>query len=261
MNAPDNRVVFLTNVRLSYPALALPQEMKRDSGEVDKVYGASFLLDKEDPQFTKFLGRCEEVLREAWKENAPMAIQMIWADRKSRCFSSGEEHVNSKTMTVKEGYAGKYVISASSGDRQPQAVDGTGQIIDPANSMAVTAAFRKMYGGCRVNVALRPWAQMPSARNKNTKGIRCDLVAVQFLRDDTAFGEAAPDVSGLFGVVEQPAQVPTMGGFGQAPQGQPAIAPPPSFAPMPQAQPAPAAPTFGTPVPGLPTMPAFPGAR
>ena len=54
-----------------------------------------------------------------------------------------------------------------------------------------------MYGGCRVNAAVKPWLQ----DNKHGRGIRCDLIAVQFAADDTPFGEGAVDASNLFGAV------------------------------------------------------------
>ena len=54
-----------------------------------------------------------------------------------------------------------------------------------------------MYGGCRVNAAIKPWLQ----ENKYGRGVRCDLVAIQFANDDKPFGEAATDASGLFGAV------------------------------------------------------------
>jgi hypothetical protein len=54
-----------------------------------------------------------------------------------------------------------------------------------------------MYGGCRVNAAVKPWLQ----DNKHGRAIRCDLVAVQFAGDDKPFGEGAVDASNLFGAV------------------------------------------------------------
>jgi hypothetical protein len=63
--------------------------------------------------------------------------------------------------------------------------------------MAYQQLARKMYGGCRVNAAVKPWPQ----DNKHGRGIRCDLIAVQFAGDDTAFGEGAVDASNLFGAV------------------------------------------------------------
>jgi hypothetical protein len=72
-----------------------------------------------------------------------------------------------------------------------------GQAIDPTNSMAYQQLARKMYGGCRVNAAVKPWLQ----DNKHGRGIRCDLIAVQFAADDKPFGEGAVDASNLFGAV------------------------------------------------------------
>jgi hypothetical protein len=54
-----------------------------------------------------------------------------------------------------------------------------------------------MYGGCRINAAVKPWLQ----DNKHGRGIRCDLIAVQFAGDDKAFGEGAVDASSMFGQV------------------------------------------------------------
>jgi hypothetical protein len=59
---------------------------------------------------------------------------------------------------------------------------------------------------------VKPWLQV----NKHGNGIRCDLVAVQFAADDTAFGEGAADASSMFGSVgASPAQaMPAPAGFG-----------------------------------------------
>jgi len=69
--------------------------------------------------------------------------------------------------------------------------------VDAGNTMAYQQLARKMYGGCRVNAAVKPWLQ----ENKHGRGIRCDLIAVQFFADDTPFGEGAVDASNLFGAV------------------------------------------------------------
>jgi hypothetical protein len=76
-----------------------------------------------------------------------------------------------------------------------------------------------MYGGCRVNAAIKPWLQV----NKHGNGIRCDLIALQFAGDDTAFGEGAVDASNMFGAVMNGA------GFGAAPAAAPAMPGLPSF--------------------------------
>ena len=76
-------------------------------------------------------------------------------------------------------------------------IQADGSPIDPTNTMAYQQVARKMYGGCRVNAAVKPWLQ----ENKHGRGVRCDLIAVQFAGDDTPFGEGAVDASSLFGAV------------------------------------------------------------
>jgi hypothetical protein len=58
--------------------------------------------------------------------------------------------------------------------------------------------------------------------NKHGRGIRCDLIAVQFAADDVAFGEGATDASGLFGAVAGGA---VAGGAPAAQAGVPGFAP------------------------------------
>jgi hypothetical protein len=58
-------------------------------------------------------------------------------------------------------------------------------------------------------------------------GIRCDLIAIQFFKDDTAFGEGgAPDLTGMFGAV---AAAPAMFGAAPAAPAMPAMPGLPSF--------------------------------
>ena len=131
-------------------------------------------------------------------------------------------------------------ITAGS-ERQPQIIQGDGTPVDPMNTMAVQQLARKLYGGCRVNAAVKPWVQ----KNHHGNGFRFDLVAVQFFKDDAPFGEGVVDASGLFGAVQQAA----------GPSASGAAMPwllSPSFNPNP-APPMPAAPF------GAPTLPSFLG--
>ena len=123
-------------------------------------------------------------------------MNMIQQDRKTRCYGRGEEKISRKTMQPYDGYAGNVYITAGR-DTPPQMIQADGTPVDPANTMAYQALARKMYAGCRVNAAIKPWPQ----DNKVGRGIRCDLVAVQFAADDTSFGEGAVDASNLFGAV------------------------------------------------------------
>ena len=56
---------------------------------------------------------------------------------------------------------------------------------DKDKSTVDSADADKFYGGCWVNLLIRPWVQ----NNQFGKRVNANFVAVQFVRDDEAFGE------------------------------------------------------------------------
>ena len=241
-------VIFLSDVRLSFPNIAEPQrQMNETTGKERVNYNAEFIMPPNHAGFKQFYERYSQMMVAVFAENAATVMQMIQGDKRLRCFGMGDEKIAQKTLKPWNGYPGNVYITAGS-DRQPQMIQDNGQPVDPANTMACMAIARKMYGGCRVNAAIKPWVQ----KNKHGNGIRCDLVAVQFLRDDVPFGEGAVDVTGLFGAVAAPT--------GPSASGAPMPGFMGGFAPAPQMPPAPfAAPTFGAPA--APALPSFLGGR
>ena len=192
-----SEIIFLSNVRLSFPHIAEPQKQVNEQTGKERIsYNCEFIMPKDHAGLQQFMQRYAAMAQEKWLEHTNTVMQMIQADRKLRCFGLGEEKVNKKTFQPYDGYAGHAFITAGR-DTQPQIIQADGQPIDPANSMAYQQMTRKMYGGCRVNAAIKPWLQV----NKHGNGIRCDLIALQFAGDDTAFGEGAVDASNMFGAV------------------------------------------------------------
>ena len=190
-------VIFLSSVRLSFPHLAEPQRQINELTGKERIsYNCEFIMPADHAGFGQFMAKYGAMALEKWKEHANTVMQMIQGDRKTRCYGRGEEKVNKKTFQPYDGYAGNVFITAGR-DSQPQVIQADGQAIDPTNSMAYQQLARKMYGGCRVNAAVKPWLQ----DNKHGRGIRCDLIAVQFAADDKPFGEGAVDASNLFGAV------------------------------------------------------------
>ena len=212
-----SEIIFLSNVRLSFPHLAEPQkQVNEQTGATRISYNAEFIMPQNHAGFQQFMARYGAMALEKWKEHANTVMGMIQNDRKTRCYGVGTEKVNKKTFKPYDGYADAGAVFITAGrDTAPQMIQADGSPVDPANSMAFQQLARKMYGGCRVNAAVKPWIQ----DNKHGRGIRCDLIAVQFAADDTAFGEGAVDASGMFGAV---ANAPA-GMFGAAPQGAPAM--------------------------------------
>ena len=192
-----SQIVYLSNVRISFPHLTEPQrQINEQTGRERISYNADFIMEPSNPGLASFMQQYSALALEKWKEHAGTVMQMILGDRKTRCFGKGEERVNKKTFLPYDGYAGHVFVSAGL-NTPPQIIQPDGSPIDPANTMAYQQLTRKIYGGCRVNVAVKPWVQ----DNKHGCGIRCDLVAVQFLADDKAFGEGVADASGMFAPV------------------------------------------------------------
>lgn len=213
-------LVFLSNVRLSFPHLVEPQrKVSPETGKERVSYSADFIMPGDHAGFKQLMARINDMAVGKWKEHANNVMQMINADRKLRCYGDGNQKVNSKTFQPYDGYAGHVYVTAGR-DTPPQVIQSDGTPVDPTNTMAYQALTRKMYGGCRVNVAIKPWLQ----ENKHGRGIRADLVAIQFAGDDKAFGEGAVDASGMFGAVagaSAPAAAPAFFGAQAAPAAMP----------------------------------------
>ena len=207
-----SEIIYLSNVRLSFPHLAEPQRQVNEATGKERIsYNCEFIMPQDHDGFIQFMQRYGAMALEKWKEHAQTIMGMIQNDRKLRCFGRGEEKINKKTFQPYDGYAGNVFIT-SGRESQPQMIQADGRPVDSINTMAYQQLARKMYGGCRVNAAVKPWLQ----ENKHGRGVRCDLIAVQFAGDDTPFGEGAVDASNLFGVVAGAAPA------GFAPAGMPA---------------------------------------
>ncbi len=196
-----SELIMLSNVRLSFPNLAEPQKQVNESTGKERIsYNCEFIMPQDHPGFAQFMQQYAAMAAEKWKEHAQASMGMIQQDRKKRCYGVGEEKINSRTFKPYDGYPGHVFITCGR-DSQPQMIQADGTPIDPANSMAYQQLARQLYGGCRVNAAIKSWLQ----DNRHGRGVRCDLVAIQFAGDDIPFGEPTIDASGMFGAVAAPA--------------------------------------------------------
>lgn len=257
----SNDVIYLSEVRLSFPNLVAPQVQKNEGGTERISYNCDLISPPDHPGYAMFMKSYSERAAEEWKQNAQQIMQMVHADRKSRCYGSGAEKIDKKTFQPYIGYAGNVYISCSS-KNPPQMILPNGSPANPSDTMAYKALAMKLYGGCYVNAAIRPWFQKPNPQKNYSYGIRCDIVAVQFCKDGEPFGEGRPDVTGMFGQVAGAPAAPGVPGF---------AAPPMPGVPFPGAVATPVgvpAPQFAAPVPpmpaapfGTPTLPNFLGQK
>lgn len=205
-------IIYLSNVRVSFPQLVEPKKTTNEKGEVRTAWSADFILPPDSQQYKQVMQQYMTLASEKWKERAQTIMQMIQADRKSRCYGNGAEKVNKTTLLPYDGYEGNAYVSAIS-NRQPQMIQPNGQPVDASNSMAYQAIARGVYGGCYVNAAIRLWLQ----ENTHGRGVRCDLVAIQFAKDGDAFGGGGADVTGMFGAVAAPSAAPVQATMPAAP--------------------------------------------
>lgn len=205
-------IIYLSNVRVSFPQLVEPKKTTNEKGEVRTAWSADFILPPDSQQYKQVMQQYMTLAADKWKERAQTIMQMIQADRKSRCYGNGAEKVNKTTLLPYDGYEGNAYVSAIS-NRQPQMIQPNGQPVDASNSMAYQAIARGVYGGCYVNAAIRLWLQ----ENTHGRGVRCDLVAIQFSKDGDAFGGGGADVTGMFGAVAAPSAAPVQATMPAAP--------------------------------------------
>jgi len=190
-------IIYLSNVRLSFPHLIEPQrKISPETGKERVSYSADLIMPPDHAGFKQFMAKVNEMALAKWKEHAASVMAMVNSDKRLRCYGDGSQKINQKTFQMYDGYPGQMYVTAGR-DTPPQIIQADGAPIDPANTMAYQALTRAMYGGCRVNVAVKPWLQ----ENKHGRGVRCDLIAVQFAGDDKPFGEGAADASAMFGAV------------------------------------------------------------
>ena len=164
-----SEIIYLSNVRLSFPHLVEPRA-STDNPAAPKKYSADFIMEQSTPGFSQFMQQYAALAGAKWGEHAQNVMQLIQQDSKLRCYGSGAEKVDKKTFQPYKGYAGMVFIAANR-DVTPQMIQGDGKPVDAANTMAYQSLARKMYGGCYVNAVVRPWA-----RTNQNKGLSCDLV-------------------------------------------------------------------------------------
>lgn len=194
-----SQIVFFSNVRNSFPHLVEAQVNRNDPSKATS-YNADLIMEENHPDYIKFLKVYATLAQEKFKDHAQSVMQMIQNDRKSRCYGSGSEKVNTKTFQVYGGYEGKVFVSTKSTNR-PQIMDATGKPIDGSNTMLYRDMASRMYAGCRVNAAVEVWIQMANREKGYGNGVRCNLIAIQFAGDDEPLGKSDADVTSLFGAV------------------------------------------------------------
>lgn len=192
-------MIFLNNVRLAFPRIKEPSE--------DGKYTAAFLMPASHPSYQEFMKKVGELALDKWKDKTSSVMGIINSDGKKRCYAEGNTKISQKTFKVYDGYADNMVINAVN-KHKPVIYDANGNKVDPTG-IQHAQEINKFYSGCHVNVVVKPWLQ----DNTHGVGVRCELMAIQFLKDGDKLGggDNEVEVSGMFAAVPQTA--PTLPPF------------------------------------------------
>lgn len=173
--------IRIDNVRASYPHLDKPWAGKDADGDEGKKktakYGIVGLLPKDTHKQAKDL--VKQAIMDMMAANDTKVATDKWF------LTDGD-----KGEKVEE--EGHFKISARE-SRRPTCRNRDKSILDKDEVAEV------IYGGCYVNMLIRPWYQDGVKVAKGYgKRINAGLVAVQFVRDGEPFGEGAIDDEGVF---------------------------------------------------------------
>lgn len=158
----------LTDVRLSFPALFVPEQYQ---GQGEPSFRAQLLIPADSPLRKQV---DEEIMRIAvatWGAKAASILKANEGIPQKHCFIDGAKRAY-------DGYEGMWALSATRPGKKgpPLRYDRQKNLIDKDNGT--------IYAGCYVNASVSFWAQ----KNNYGNCVRCELLGVQFARDGDSFG-------------------------------------------------------------------------
>ena len=181
-----SKKIVLRNVRLSYEHIFNPS--KFDETQERAKYSATLIIPKNHPD----LPALKKALTEAGAEKFPTAFTGgAWPRGYSCALKDADNDTDREGTPLCEKnpeYTGCYVLRADSTSRP---------IVLDRRKAAVTEEDGLIYSGCYINVSM---SAAGFEFGKMTKGVKCYLNGVQFVKDDERFGgDASSDFDSLDG--------------------------------------------------------------
>ena len=156
--------ILVKNVRLSFPNIFQRSVFQGEEGK----FQATFLIPKGDPQIKKLV----DIIK------GKIANEKIKVPVANICLKDGDS-------SDYDGYEDHFALKASSQYR-PTVIN--------QHKIPVAEEDGIVYAGCWVNGIVDFWVQ----NNKWGKRVNCNLHGVQFVKDDSAFGNVRVDVTEEF---------------------------------------------------------------
>jgi len=158
--------IFLKNVRLAFPNLFTATAV----AEGKPTYGASFIMERKDPNVAKIEEAMEVIAKAKWGAKASMVLKGMKAGQKL-CLRDGD------LKAQYEGFEGNMYVSANAQEsKRPTVLN--------KDKSALIESDGVVYSGCYVNASLELWAM----DNQYGQRINANLLGVQFADDGDSFG-------------------------------------------------------------------------
>lgn len=161
--------LILTNVRVGFPRLFTPEVFKESSAFSIKAF-----VERGSPQDMKIREAIKAEALAKWPKKWEFYLEEFRMDKKAYCYIDGDRVDFNRPENT-------WILTARRKD-----TDGRPMVVDQRkNPLAETDG--KPYAGCYCNIKVEIYAQ-----DGDNKGIRCGLIAVQFVKDGESFGGAKP---------------------------------------------------------------------
>lgn len=183
--------IFLNNVILSYPDLRKRGRPPKDRPNEPGRYGCQGIMEKGSPAHETLKNAIITVAKEKWPEGWQNIVASL--EQNKKCLRDGNKNLDGKG-NIRAEYKDKAYVRATNANAVPLIApkaknpDGSWNILPPESG--------KPYAGCVVNLKVDVYAM-----TEHGNAINATLLAVQFVKDGTAFGGSAPSADG-FGDVE-----------------------------------------------------------
>lgn len=168
----EDGTIQIRDVRLSYPHIFSPYQKEEDAAQGKK------------PKYS-----CKVIMPEATHKAEIDALRKHLVSLQKEWF---KERLPAANLFCKDGndmalpeYENAWIVSASE-SIAPQVVGKRREPLKESDDI--------VYGGCYVNILIRPWKQA----NKYGKKINANLIGIQFVREGERFGQARPDINEHF---------------------------------------------------------------
>jgi len=168
--------VKLEDVRLSYPQLFTPRVQKDAKPGAKPKYGASFILDKNNPKHVAKIAEIEKVI-------AAVKADFFGTRPQKGILGVALRKGDEPNKVDVDGYGPDVMFVSTSTTRKPAVVD---RDLSP-----LSEEDPKLYAGCYVNATVRFWFQ----DNEFGKKVNAELRAVQYWRKGPAFGAEPVDAT------------------------------------------------------------------